>query len=252
MAIKAAQLHQIIAIERSVKNKAKTDIDGIYHAIQKSDLFDGRVKKYDRTREETELIPDEKQLVQKIAEQELKKAAKSLTELFDITATRDYTNAVAKADVVIDGITIAKDTPVPFLLFLETKLTDLQTLIGKLPTLDPACDWVKDPNGHLFKQKEPTKTNRTAKVQKAITLAVATDKHAAQAQLITQDEVVGTYTLEKHSGAMEIPRKEVLLERAGKLLKAVKYARESANSTTANEVKIGDALFGYLLAASPA
>ena len=42
-------------------------------------------------------------------------------------------------------------------------------------------------------------------------------------------------------------RKQLLLERADRLLKAVRFAREEANAAEAAEQSVGEALFGYLL-----
>ncbi len=169
-----------------------------------------------------------------------------LTELMDVTASKDYANCHARADVVVEGQTLVKDAPVPFLLFLEKHLTDLHTFVDKLPNLDSADDWVSDPNSGLYKTA-PIATHRTKKVQKPIVLYDATDKHPAQTQLITEDVLVGYWDTVKQSGALPLPRKRELLERLESLSQAVKFAREQANDAEATEQKIGGAIFAYLL-----
>ncbi|MEV0352079.1 hypothetical protein AB0H88_40475 [Nonomuraea sp. NPDC050680] len=105
--------------------------------------------------------------------------AKALTRLFDVTATKDWTNATAKADVVVDGETLISGAPVTYLLFLEKQLVDLHTFVSKLPTLDPAETWSFDDNAETWRT-EPVKTTRTKKVPRNHVLAEATDKHPAQ------------------------------------------------------------------------
>ena len=38
---------------------------------------------------------------------------------------------MAKADLVVDGVTLAKDLPVTYLLFLEKQLTELKAFVSK-------------------------------------------------------------------------------------------------------------------------
>ncbi len=141
---------------------------------------------------------------------------------------------------------IAEQVPVPYLLFLEKQLLDIRTYIEALPTLDMSEDWNKDDVSGLFKTVA-TKTNRTKKVQKPIVLYDATDRHPAQTQLITEDVIVGSWTVVKHSGAIPLPVKNKYLSKIEKLSSAIKFAREEANSSEAPEVKIGKGIFEYLL-----
>jgi hypothetical protein len=118
--------------------------------------------------------------------------------------------------------------------------------VSNLPELDPAESWTFDENASLYKS-EPTRSNRTKKVQKAIVLYDATEKHPAQTQLITEDTVVGVYTQTKMSGALPLPQKRAMLSRIDELLRAVQKAREEANAVVAAEQKIGAAVFRYIL-----
>lgn len=241
-------LHQIIAVEKGTKTRTYAAVTEIHKANQHANLFEGVAKTYQPNEEGGEVFPPESVIVQKVGQHQLDDVARHLTELFDITATKDFANTTAKADVVLDnGTVIVKDAPVSFLLFLEKQLNDVRTLIDKMPTLDPAVQWTKDPNSYTF-ISEPIKTHRTKKVQKPLILAPATDKHPAQTQLITEDVVVGYWTAVKRSGALPIPRKAELLARVEKLAKAVKFAREKANGAEAPEQNVGAAIFSYILA----
>lgn len=239
------KLNQIVAIEKGVKSRVYGDFTELHKSSQKPELFSGFSKNYRKKDEEGEDYPPEQKKVQLEATEVLGRVSKLLAELFDVTATKDYANCHAFADVVVDGQTLVKDAPVPLLLFLEKQLTDLHTFIDKMPALDSADDWSLDVNSGLYKTA-PIATHRTKKVQKPVVLYEATEKHPAQTQLITEDVVVGYWDTVKQSGALPIPRKRELLERLEKLSEAVKFAREKANGEDAEEKKLGEALFGYL------
>jgi hypothetical protein len=240
------KLNQIVAIEKGVKSRVYGEITEMHKTSQKPELFNGFAKTYRKKDEDGEDYPPERKKVQMVADAMLAKAASLLTELIDVTATKDWGNCHAFADVEVDGQVLLKNAPVPFLLFLEKQITDLHTFVDKLPMLDEADDWSRDENSSLYKTV-PTATHRTKKLQKPVTLYEATKEHPAQTQMITEDVTVGYWDTVKHSGALPGPRKQVLLERIEKLAKAVKYAREQANATEAEQQKIGKVFFDYLL-----
>jgi hypothetical protein len=240
------KLNQIIAVEKGVKSRVYGEITEMHKQSQKPDLFNGFIKTYRKKDEEGEDYPPERKKVQHSVDSMLSQAAKLLAELIDITATKDWGNCHAFADVVVDGQVLIKDAPVPFLLFLEKQITDLHTFIDKIPTLDEADDWSRDENSGLYKTS-PIPTHRTKKVQKPIVLYEATKEHPAQTQMITEDITVGYWDTVKHSGALPVPRKQLLLDRIERLSSAVKYAREQANSADAQKQEIGKRLFDYLL-----
>ncbi len=240
-------LHQVISIEKGVKTRAYGAVTEIHKTNQHPALFEGIHKAYKPREEGGEVFPPDTTPVQKMATEQIKQTVKHLSDLFDVTATRDYANAEARADVVLDGRTLIKAAPMHYLLFMEKQLGDLRAIVDTLPTLDATVQWSKDPNGHMYRA-EPTQTHRTKKLQKALTLAAATDKHPAQAVQITDDEVVGYWTTTRTSGALPVPRKEELLDRIERLLRAVKYARQAANVTEAVEQKVGEPVFAFLFA----
>lgn len=241
-----AKLNQIIAIEKGVKSRVYGEITDLHKSSQKPDLFNGFVKTYRKRDEEGEDYPPERKKVQLNAEALLTHISGQLIELFDVSATKDWANCYAIADVEVDGVVLVKGAPTPFLLFLEKQLSDLHTFVSKLPVLDEADDWFKDENSGLFKTVA-IPTHRTKKVQKPIVLYEATKDHPAQTQLITEDITVGYWDTIKQSGAIPTPRKQLLLERLEKLAKAVKFAREQANSVEAPNQQIGKPIFNYLL-----
>jgi hypothetical protein len=241
------KLNQIIAVEKGVKSRVYGEITEMHKSSQKPELFNGFAKNYRKKDEDGEDYPPERKKVVMSAEAMLTKAATLLTELLDVTATKDWGNCHAVADVEVDGQVLIKDAPVPYLLFLEKQVTDLHTFVDKLPVLDESDDWAKDENSGLYKTAA-IPTHRTKKVQKPIVLYEATKEHPAQTQMITEDVTVGYWDTVKHSGALPAPRKQQLLGRIEALSKAVKFAREKANAVESESQKIGKALFDYLLA----
>jgi len=242
---KKTKLNQIIAIEKGVKTRTYSKLSRLHKDSQKAEPFNGFSKTYRRRDEDGVDYPPERKKVQLGADALLKDVASMQTELFDVTATKDWGNCGARADVVVGGRVLVRDAPVTWLLFLEKQLSDLRTFVDKLPTLDEAEDWNRDPNGFLFKTEKIT-THKTKKVQRPIVLYDATEHHPAQTQLITEDVVVGWWDTVKHSGAIPIPRKQAILERIVKLTKAVKQAREEANGVEIEPVEVGETIFGYL------
>ena len=239
------KLNQIIAIEKGVKSRAYGELTTLHKESQKAESFNGFVKNYRKKDEDGEDFPPERRRVQLVGAEVLKQVSKIQAELFDVEATKDWGNCVAKADVVLDGQVLMKEVPATYLLFLEKQLSDLRTFIEKLPTLDESDEWSSDPNSNLYRT-ERTTTHKTKKVQRPIVLYEATKEHPAQTQLISEDMIVGWWDTVKHSGALPLPRKNQLMERVDRLTRAVKVAREAANDTVIPEKKVGEAFFGYL------
>lgn len=242
---KTQKLNQVVAIEKGVNSRATTEISTLYKVVQKPVLFNGFSKTYQPLTEGSETYPDEAQKVQVKVTDIIDSMREFKTELLDTVAQKDFANTKATADVVVDGKVLVEKAPVPYLLFLEKQLTDVKTLIGALPVLDPNDDWNLDAGNGIYKSV-PTKTHRTKKTEKPIVLYDATDKHPAQTQLITEDSVVGHWELVKQSGAMTETAKKTLLKKAEVLLDAVKQAREEANNSEAPKVAVGDKLLGYI------
>lgn len=241
-----AKLNQIIAIEKGVKSRATGAVNENYKLIQKAELFNGFDKKYQPKDEDGDRLPNEAKFVQHQGLNVLQQTQKAMSELYEVTARKDWTNMGAKADVTIDGKTILAAVPVTFLLFMEKNLTDLRTFISHLPVLDAAEDWKIDPNSGLYRT-DSVSTTRTKKVQKPLVLFPATPEHPAQTQLVTEDVIAGIWNTTKLSGALPRPVVSGYLERVEKLLKAVKEAREEANMTAEiPSPDVGAAVFGYI------
>ncbi|MBT2528839.1 hypothetical protein J7E91_26395 [Streptomyces sp. ISL-99] len=240
-----AKLNQIIAVEKGVKSKAQQDLTAAQHSLQKPALLAGISRTYQAKDEEGEQLPPESTRVQVRAEDVLRETAKTLTRLFDVTATKDWANCTARADVTVDGRVLVSEAPVSYLLFLEKQLADINAFVRKLPVLDASEAWTLDPSTDDWKT-DPVRTLRTKKVPRNHVKAEATDKHPAQVDVYYEDIPVGYWTTVKFSGALTARRVNELLERVEKLQQAVKFAREEANGAEVVDQRVGDAVFGYL------
>ncbi|KIG14369.1 hypothetical protein DB30_06844 [Enhygromyxa salina] len=224
------RLNQFLAIESDLKKRVFAELTELDKACRKPDLLNGFVATYEALAEDGEHFPTEQKRVQYNAREVLQTIHKSLGELFNIEATKDFANCEVKADVVVDGKTLMAQVPTTFLLFLEKQLKDIGTMVERIVELDPAEDWRSDENDKGVHVSAPSKRHRTKKIQKGIVLYPATEEHPAQAQLITEDQIVGYVTTIKRSGAIPREVKRTLQRRIEKLSNAVKCAREEANT----------------------
>lgn len=239
------RLNQVLAIEKGVKTRFHSEVSEYHKKTQKPELMNGFTKTFRSKEEGGDTFPPENKVIQHTYVEVFKDVTKSLGELIDVTATKDWTNCVAKADVKLDGEVLLEKVPATHLLFLESKLQDLHTFVSKMVELDPADEWIWDPSNG-YNRTKPIAQHRTAKVQKAIELVAPTKEHPGQAQLITQDVVIGYWDTVKLSGALPRTLKASLLQKLEKLMNAVKIAREEANVTEVISVKHGEKLMNFL------
>ena len=240
-----ARLNQIIAVEKGVKSRSYAELTDAHQALQKTALLAGIARTYRPKDEDGEQYPPESTRVQVRSEEALRQTAATLTRLFDVTATKDWANCTAKADVKVDGTVLLSDVPATYLLFLEKQLTDIRTLIAKLPILDASETWSFDQAADCW-TTEPVLTTKTKKIPRNHVKAEATEQHPAQVEVYYEDVVVGHWRTVKFSGALPAQRVKELLERVDKLQQAVKFAREEANGSEAVDRKVGEKVFGYL------
>lgn len=242
------RLNQIVAIEKGVKSSSQSELTTQYQTLQKATLLSGISRVYQPKDEEGEALPPESTRVQVKVDDVLGRVAEVMTRLFDVTATKEWANTSARADVVVDGAVLLADVPITYLLFLEKRLVDVHTLVGKLPLLDSAEEWEFDASTDCWRTP-PAKTVRTKKVPRNHVKAEATEHHPAQVEMYFEDVPVGTWTTVKFSGALPAQRVNELRARVDKLADAVRFARENANEAEVVDQKAGEKVFGYLFGA---
>lgn len=239
------KLNQVIAVVAPKKKQAVDALTEVYHKIQKPELFGGITKTYTPKDEEGDRLPSESKNVQAKVRQLLEDVRGPLTSMLDITATQDWSNCEAKADVKVNGTVLLQQVPVTYLLFLEKQLNDLKTFVGKLPVLDPAENWQFDSNANCYATL-PSETTRTKKVPRPFIKYEATKEHPAQVEVVHDDILVGYWKTTKFSGAIPAKDRDEMLERVRGLQEAVVTAREEANSREVEPTKVGSALLDYV------
>jgi hypothetical protein len=227
------KLHQIIAVEKGAKTKAHTVLTEQYHLLQKEALLSGIERVYRPLDEENgERLPPESTRVQATVADSIAAVSATLSDLFDVTFSRETANCSAIADVVVDGQTILTGVPVTYLLFLEKQLTGLHTFVSKLPTLPLTETWAADAQTGLW-ATGMAQSVRTKKVPRVLVKSVATVEHPAQTEVYHEDVQVGTWTTRKFSGALPQSAVRQMTSRVEALQRAVKIAREEANESEA-------------------
>lgn len=248
---KPVALHEVIAIEKGVKGRVYSKITEDHKALQKKELFSGHTKTFkprdeDPTSPTGEQLPEDKHNVQLRALDIIKATIEGNTEWLDIAALRDWGNTHAKADVVVGEKVLVKDCPVTYLLVLDKILSDLHTFVKKLPVLDSSEKWKYEANQDLY-ATEPAGTARSKKIVRPMVLYEATDKHPAQVKEITEDAFAGIWTTIKYSSALPAATINDMTKRVESLQKAVKSAREKANSQVITmDQSIGDSILGFI------
>ena len=239
------KLNQILAIESNKKKHNHEEISKLHHATTKEALMKGFHRVYHPKDESGESLPPESQKVQFRYKEVIEQSCDRLAELFDVPATKDWTNCEATADVIVDGEVFLRAVPVPFLLYLEKQLDDQRTFVSKMTELDPGENWNWDANSGQFKSDVVAQTKK-AKKKVAIVLYDATPEHPAQTQLIDEEVIVGTWKTTKFSGAIPGQEKKRMLAKIQVLIDAVKFAREQANGTEAKQQKVGKKVLSYI------
>lgn len=240
------KLNQIIAIEKGVKNQTTRVETDLYHDLEKKPLFAGLSRRYTpRDEEDGDQLPPEQVSVQIKCEDVVAQLMATLARLIDITATKDMANTLARANIVVDDTTIARDVPVTTLMFLEKEVEKLAAFIGRLPTLDPSVTWRYDPARGVY-ASDAVQTTRTKKIPRNHVLYEATTEHPAQVQMFNEDVIVGTWQKIDFSGALPVDRLADITARLEKLRVAIKFAREEANDIDVVDVHHGDNILTYL------
>lgn len=243
-----AKLNQIIAVEKGTKERVHKEFTSIYQGFGKVEPMLGISRTYQPLAEDGEQFPPESKLVQVNITRQIDRMKTILTDLFDVTFTKEIGNTKASADVVVDGAVILAGVPVPYLLFLEKMLTDMRTVLGTLPKLDPTDSWEFDERQGYF-VSAPVLTAKTKKTTAFVVVpgsGVPEKGVPPTVKEVSNDVLAGYWTTVKMSATMEPTRVSELVERTETVLRAVKFAREAANSIEIDQVKAAEPIFGYI------
>ena len=248
-----AHLHELLAAEKDVVGKATKIInEGRETLSKRHDHFTGFVKRYEAILEELKVKEEEqserRELVTTVFDK-LGYVLDAVKDVIDIRLQKDLTNTQAKADIVLDGVVIAKDIPAITLLSLEDTLHNLRGVFDVIPTLEPGTKWepADDIRPNAKKAAYDDVKISTKKVTEHVVIVPATDRHPAQVQQVTADIPAAKVITTTFSGKISPTEKMLLLTRLEKLTIAVKKARARANETPVVEASIANELIAALL-----
>lgn len=240
-----SHLSQVIAIEKDVKDKAAQAIGHAQGTMSNGSLLSGIARTYTPKEDGGEQLPPESTRVRVKVKDELVSIQKRLADLFDVVATKDYTNCTAKADVMVDGQSLLKGVPATYLLFLEKQLAELAAFVKHIPALDASESWEYNAEQDCY-ATPPAETIRTKKDKKSQVAFAGNEHHPPQFIVWDEDVSQGRWKTVKYSGAMPAHDLNAISQRIETLQRAVKYAREEANRTETSQQKVGEHLLHYI------
>lgn len=242
----ANKLYQHIVTEPDVRGAYEKMIAETLKVFNGRDLFNGQHKSYSPKEAGADpLEPVVKEVVTTVPKR-LDWTKKSVSSLLDFEATRDVSNCAAKADLVVDGVTIATQLPAVTLLSLEKRLKEIRGYYDAIPTLDLSKKWENSTTLGEGLFESTSVQYRTVKKTKPVIMVAATKEHPAQVKEVTEDVMIGTWTAKVFSGEMNPGEKAELLARIDRLVEATKQARMKANEVPVSKTEIGKNIFDFI------
>jgi len=245
-----AKLHELLAVE--------SDLAGIYNKIigetkanftKMKERYFGSVKRVKFRDEDAEPEADQRKEMSDTVPNKLDYTAEHIIRYLDAVYQKEVTNMGAKADIIVDDVTIARNVPATFLLGLEKKLKKIRDdVYSNIPTLAPGIKWEIDESigKDVYKRVHPEETYRTKKIRKNHVLYDATREHPAQVETYTEDERIAKVIEDTWCGMISSAEKSSMITRVDKLLFGVKKARQKANMAEVSEVTIGKEIFDFI------
>lgn len=243
------KLHQLIAIVSDAAKKANALNTQLYKWAQKSDLYNGIFRVYTPSTEDGYVYPKETKAPIRSAMQDLQEFLDNRMESQKLIATQDLANTMAKADIVVNGTVLLSDIPVTTLLYLEKQLQETLAYVNALQILDISEVWSYDKNS-LSYVSDPVQQIRTKKVTEYEVVVPPTKEHRAEIREVSKDIREGIWTATKVSKALSPSEKNELIKKVEDLIRAVKLAREEANTLVVDTNKapdLGGMIKSYIL-----
>ena len=247
-----AQIHELLAIENDLKvekEKSSKSLIGIFKNEKPS--FEGRTRRleiFDEKRKLEEAAGIENIELDTTVPRELATMSKPFIRYWDVKYQQEISNQKAIANIEIDGKVFIENVPVKFLLSMEEELKQLRKVYEAAPTLPPGFDWTPDnqKGEDIFKLNEPIIKQKGEKVLDFVVAVKATDKFPAQIKERTIDRQIGKYIDNFWSGAITPAKKLKLLSRIDIISRAIKQARQRANTQEVSTQTIGKDIFDFI------
>jgi hypothetical protein len=244
------KLFELLAVEPDLQGAYKRILEEAKGTFSKKEgLFQGHVRELKMFDASLPEAPIERTELSTTVNDKLKYVFQSINQYFDALLQKEESNQRALAPLKIENIVFSEGLPATFLLGMESRLKELRQVIDEIPTLQPGVKWVRDETigKHVYRTEYPEEKFRTAKTFKHQVLYPATDKHPAQIEKWEETENTGKYILTRWSGMISSAEKSDILERVDTLIRAVKKARQQANTEEVKALEIGEKITNYIL-----
>lgn len=244
------ELHEIIAVENDRREAAKIAAVNLKSTFEKEKLFKGLTKSYQIFDENKQHLkrPTERQIVATTVQKELDYFIGKLAPFYNLSISKDATNATAKADIILNGEVFATDVPATALLTLEKELNKLVTVIQSIKVRDNSVNWIPAPEEGvgIFKNSDSTKRflQETTMDYQAIDVGEKFKKEIKEVKLVKD---VGSSEQVDFTSMLSTVEKADMLDRLNELCIAVKKARQVANRAEIVPVhSVGENLLNYV------
>ena len=247
-----SKLHQVLAVEKDVQAQTAVIIKETMKVLESHHLFNGAKKTlhmFDSARQQEEAGQAQEMAITTDVPARLNHMFPFLTNHLNCVFAKEATNAIAKADVTVDGEVLLKDVPATMLLALEREFVKYRDVLKKIPTLQSGIDYTLDPNmpGNVYKTNTPVKTQKLEKTIVDKVVVKADEHHPAQVKERAINEQVGEYTEIRWSGCITSRYKADILTKLESFIQAVKKARSKANDATVVKTDSVQAVFDWLM-----
>jgi hypothetical protein len=218
---------------------------------KKTDHFTGgtrTLRMFDAAREHEEAAAKEVRTLTTTVDEKLEHTNASQAIYLDALGSKERTNQLAKADVIVDGKVLMTGVPAPLLLAYEKYFAMRRDLYAVIPTLSPGIKWILDTQERpgVYKAEEDIVKHKTEKIPMHKVLVEPTKEHRAELEKWFADVPVGDFVETRQSGMWTPAKKAEVLGRYDRLVVALKEARSRANDLPALESIDGKAAFDFL------
>lgn len=243
-----AKLHQLLAVESDLDGKFKRVCEETKKTFAKPALFTGFNRRLEVFEEDSVDWPEENQDMTTTVKDRIDYTSTSIVAYLDALYQKEATNQTAQADLIVDGTTIGTKVPATFLLGLETRLKYIRGVYEAMPTLGAGIEWKPslDKGDGIFEMVHPEEKIKTKMTFKSQILVEPTEHHPAQIEKWEEQIPVGKFIKTVWTGLVTSATKAEMLGRIDKLLRAVKMARQKANSAKVVNDHIAANIMDYI------
>lgn len=249
---KTPKLHEVLAVEGDLESQAtKVMQEAAVTFEKKANHFLGYSKwleMFDENRKQEEEGGSEQREIVDSVKGKLDHVWKYYSKYVDAVSQKERTNQDARADLVVDGQTLAEGLPATLLLGLESRLKKMRSVYDSIPTHAPGISWELDVDKGkgIFKASHLITKSKTEKVVRHQVLVEPTEHHPAQIDKWDENVAVGVFKTQHWTSNVSPAQKAEWLEKIDKLLRGVKKARQRANNTEIVKIKVGHELKKFI------